>query len=248
MPTVAHLRGSSELCGPDVDRPISHLAICARYRRGQPRSASRNRWPAVAVGVPSRCIVRCRIRAYSRRHRCAAPRARRQRRPQPWGGRGRRQAPRHSPPRIGPPHPARSRCCTLPSSSSHQCPAREHRVKGARCARVAARSACADPGPAAHSQGLGAYQEDRATKTHESGLAFQVARAETWVVSNRARSAAIAQDLLSLPGDRCVVAWESCRKPVLIAVDDEVGVLHAVERDLSSHYFRPVPHPRRRIR
>jgi len=26
------------------------------------------------------------------------------------------------------------------------------------------------------------------------------------------------------------------RKPVIMAVDDEVGVLHAVERDLSSHY------------
>ena len=26
------------------------------------------------------------------------------------------------------------------------------------------------------------------------------------------------------------------RNPVIIAVDDEVGVLHAVERDLSSHY------------
>ena len=26
------------------------------------------------------------------------------------------------------------------------------------------------------------------------------------------------------------------RKPVIMAVDDEVGVLHAVKRDLSSHY------------
>ena len=26
------------------------------------------------------------------------------------------------------------------------------------------------------------------------------------------------------------------RKPVIMAVDDEVGVLHAVERDLRSHY------------